>query len=185
MKTLTKLVTGLSLGLDKIAGGCMVAVMMLVVTNIMLRAIFNRPILGTYEYVVFLTAVLIGLSLAHCALQKGHIAVDFIVDRFPPKVQIYVDALMNTAAFIFWFVCAWQIAVYAQSMTARGLVSPTTQIPVAPFIYLVAFGLLALSLVLLLRTVESVQKAFSFSSSQPFTAPQARVVESIQKAASR
>lgn len=123
MGKLAGLVTGLSRVLDKIAGLSMVAVMVLVVSNILMRVIFNRPILGAYEYVVFLTVITIGLSLAHCAVQNGHIAVSFVVDRLPLRVQVAVDTVMNAAALIFLGLCAWQIAVYAKKNgRQRGIV---------------------------------------------------------------
>lgn len=158
MKQFTGLVTGLSRVLDRIAGFCMVAVMLLVVTNILLRAVFNRPILGTYEYVTFLTAVTIGLALAHCAVQNGHIAVSFVIEKLPGKIQAAVDVVMNIIALLFWSLCAWQVGKYANTLAVSGVVSPTTQMPFYPFIYLVAFGLVALCLVLLVKVVESFKK---------------------------
>lgn len=158
MKQFTGLVAGLSRALDRIAGFCMVAVMLLVVTNILLRAVFNRPILGTYEYVASLTAVAIGLALAHCAVQNGHIAVSFVVEKLPGRIQAAVDVVMNIIALLFWSLCAWQVGKYANTMAVSGVVSPTTQMPFYPFIYLVALGLLVLCLVLLLKAVESLKK---------------------------
>lgn len=181
MGRITGLVTGLSRILDKIAGLCMVSVMVVVVANILLRVLFNRPILGTYEIVVFLTVLTIGLSLAHCAVQDGHIAVSFVMDRLPRRIQVAVDLIMNTAALFFWSLCAWQIGVYAQKMALSGVVSPTSQIPLYPFIYLVAFSILALSLVLLVRTMESVRNAFFPSIS--LLLPGVEAAESMQKAA--
>lgn len=176
----TGLVTATSRILDKIAGFCMVSIMLLVVSNIVLRVLFNHPILGTYEYVVFLTVAAIGLSLAHCAVQNGHIAVDILMDRLPLKIQGVIDLVMNTAALLFWGLCAWQIGIYANKMAISGLVSPTSQIPMHPFIYLVAFSILALSLVLLSKTMESLQKVFLPS---PGSLLQGMLTESIQKAA--
>jgi len=184
MKKFTGLVTRLSRTLNNIAGFCMVFVMALIVVNILLRVLFKHPILGTYEYVVFSTAVMIGLTLAYCATQNGHLAVDFIVERLPLKVQAVTDTLMNIAALLFWVACFWQTCKYAQTMSVSGVVSPTTQTPLAPFIYLVALGLLALSLVLLVKAIESMQKAFSFLSVS-ISAPNVGAVKSIQKAASQ
>lgn len=158
-KAFTSLVTGLSLVLDKLAGLCMVAMMVLVVANILLRVLVKRPILGTYEYVGFLAAALIGLALAYCAVQNGHIAVSFIVDRFSPKIQAVVDIVVNVTALCFWSLAAWYVGKYAHSMSVNGVVSPTTQMPFYPFVYLVAFGLLVLCLVLLVRLIESIKKA--------------------------
>ncbi|MFZ5596889.1 MAG: TRAP transporter small permease [Bacillota bacterium] len=159
MKRYTALITGFSRALDTIAGLSMVAVMVLIVGNILLRVLGGRPFLGVYEYVVFLTAVMISLSLAHCAVQNGHIAVSFVVERMPLRVQALVDLLMNAITLFFWGLCAWQMGVYAKSTADSGLVSPTTQISSYPFIYLVAFGIATLSLVLLGRALESVKKA--------------------------
>ena len=152
------LVTGLSKLCDKVAGFCLAAVMLLVVTNIILRVLFNRPLLGTVEYVGFLAATTIGLALAFCAAQNAHIAVNFIVERFPGKIRLAVDVLMNTVAFAFWSMAAWQIWIYAGSLAASGVVSPTTQTPFYPFVYLVSFGLFALCLVLFARIIDLVKR---------------------------
>ena len=102
MKQFTGLVTGFSRVLDRIAGLCLVSVMVLIVTNILFRVFLKRPILGTYEFAGFLTATVIGLALAYCAVQNGHIAVTFVMDRLSSRVQAFVDAAMNLCAFLFW-----------------------------------------------------------------------------------
>ncbi len=158
MKQFTGLVTGFSRVLDRIAGLCLVSVMVLIVTNILFRVFLKRPILGTYEFAGFLTATVIGLALAYCAVQNGHIAVTFVMDRLSSRVQAFVDAAMNLCAFLFWVLAAWHIGKYANSMVTNGVVSPTTQTPFYHFIYLISLGLLALCLVLMVRTIESVKK---------------------------
>lgn len=177
------LVTGLSRALDQIAGLCLVVSMVLIVGNILLRAIFNSPILGTIDYVTFLTSVMIGLSLAYCAVNNGHIAVDFVMQHLPLKVQSSIDTITGLSSMVFWGLCAWQTCAYAGRMVATGVVSPTTQTPVYPFIYLLAFGLLALCLVLLVKAVESLRKVF-LPSSVSFETSAVRTLDTTQKAAS-
>ncbi len=152
-------VVTLSRLMDIIAGFGLVSVMVLVVANILLRTVFNRPILGTIEYVGFLMAAVIGLSLAFCAVQNAHIAVNFVVERFPARMQAAVDVLVNALACGFWGLMAWQLWVYAGSLAASGVVSSTVQVPYYPFVYLVSTGLFTLSMVLLTRLIESVKKA--------------------------
>ncbi|WP_027364910.1 TRAP transporter small permease [Desulfotruncus alcoholivorax] len=159
MKKLSGLVAGFSKFLDQIAAFCIVLVMLLTVVNIILRVAVSRPILGAYEFVGYLTAGMIGLALASCALQNGHIAVSFVVDKFSRRIQACVDVFTNVLAVSFWGVAAWYIGKYAGSMSASGVVSPTSQIPFYPFIYLVSFGLVALCLVLVIRLFESIRKA--------------------------
>ncbi|MEW6623398.1 MAG: TRAP transporter small permease [Bacillota bacterium] len=156
---LKEFVTGLSKVLDTIAGLCMVITMALIVINVILRGIFNRPILGTYEYVGFLTAVMIGFALAYCAVQKGHIAVGFIMDRFSTRIQAIVNTAMYGIALTFWTLTAWHLGNYAYRLSVKGVVSPTMQAPFYYFIYLVAIGLLVLCLVLLVELIESIKRA--------------------------
>lgn len=159
MKAFSGFVIGLSRVLDRISGLCMVSIMVLVVANILLRVLFKRPVLGTYEYVGFLTAALIGLALANCAVQRGHIAIGILVDRLAYKTQAVIDIFIYIVSIAFWAISAWYIAQYARSLTINGVVSPTTQIPFYPFIYLISLGLVALCLVLTVKLMESVKRA--------------------------
>lgn len=158
LKHLFGIVKGVSSILDKLAGLCIFSVMLLIVTNIILRTVFNQPILGTYELVGFLTAMGVALALAHCAFQEGHIAVSFIMERFPLKIQAITAVFVSVVSLVFWVATVWSLGKFAYAMKIRGLVSPSAEIPVYPFIYLVAFGLLGLCLVLLLKFLVSFRE---------------------------
>ncbi|EGW41060.1 TRAP transporter small permease [Desulfosporosinus sp. OT] len=160
MKKLVGLVKGLCSILDKLAGICIFAVMLLIVANIILRTLFNRPILGTYELVGFLTAMGVALALAHCAFQDGHVAISFIVERFGPKIQVIIAIVINAVSFMMWAAAAWSLGKLGYAMKVKGLVSPSAEIPVYPFIYLIAFGLLGLSLVVLFKLLVSCRGFF-------------------------
>lgn len=159
MKQFAVLVTVLSRWLDFAGGLCLVAVMGLVVANIIFGIFFNLPIFGTYEYVGLLTSAAIGLALANCAVQNGHIAVDFFVGRLSLKIQAVIGTFVNIVSLCFWALASWYIGKYASSMAAYGLVSSTAQVPFHYFVYLVAIGLLALCLVLIVKTAELRKRA--------------------------
>lgn len=159
MRQFTVFIAGLSQQLDRLAGLCIAGVMLLVAANVLMRSIFSRPILGTYELVGLLTALGVGLALANCALQKGHIAVGFIVDRFAPRMQAIIDVFIHSITLVFWALVAWHVAEHASTMAANGMVSSTAQIPIYPFIYLLALGIMGLSLALLLMLLDSIPKA--------------------------
>ena len=67
-----KAVQRLARELDRVARWALVLLMALVVTNIILRFTW-RPLLGTYEFVSFLSAVVISFALAYCAVQGGQL----------------------------------------------------------------------------------------------------------------
>lgn len=149
--------------LDNIAAFCVVATMTVVVINIIMRAVFNRPLLGTVEYVNILTAVTIGLALAYCAFCDGQIAVDFVMDKLPARAQASTDIITGLLALGFWALAARYMLDYGHTMFTTGLVSSTAQIPLYPVSYLIAFGLGALCLVILHRISISVRKVWDLA----------------------
>jgi len=155
---LEKIVNLFARELDRVAQWAIVILMALVVTNIVLRFAW-RPLLGTYEFVSFLSAVVISFALAYCAVQRGHIAVTLVVDRLPPRGQAIVDVIINAVSIIFLGLTVWQITLYATDMVVSGEVSPTTKTPFYPFVYGVALGFLFLCLVLLVDLLKSINRA--------------------------
>lgn len=154
MKRLAGLVDVVSREMDRIAGACVVGVMVLVIANIVLRQVFHRPVLGTYEIVGFLTALGVSLALARCAFQNGHIALDYIASRLPAKLQAGAGIIVNLVSFCFWALAAWRLGVYALSLKTSGVVSSTAQFPLYPVAMLIGAGLAGLCLVPLARLLQ-------------------------------
>lgn len=147
-------VVNISQVLDRIAGFAIFVSMLLIVTNTITRVMFNKPILGTMEYVGFLAAIAVGLSLAMCALGNGHIAVDLLMERLQPSVRVFIDGLVLLVTVLFLGLCSWGLFQYGANSAVSGLVSPTTQTPVYPIIFLVALGFAVFALVQLVKLVE-------------------------------
>ncbi len=143
--------------LDKVAGLCIAGTVFLVVANVIMRTIFSRPFLGTYEYVGFSTALIVGFSLAYCAIMESHITVDLITNKLPHGIRDVMVFAAEVVSFCFVALITWQLVRYAGSIQSTGQVSPTTEIPIYPFIYLVALGFLALALVGLGKSVKYIK----------------------------
>lgn len=135
----------------------LVATMVLVVGNIILR-LFKRPIEGTYEWVGYLTTLVIGLAVAYCAVNNGHIAITFLTERLSSRTQAVIDLVIGLISLGFLVLVSWQLTGYATTMVGNGEVAPTTGVPFYPFIYLAAFGFLVYCLVVLVNLGEAVRK---------------------------
>ena len=144
--------------LDRIAGLALLAVMLLIVVNIILRATGLGTILGAYEYVGFISVVVIALSLAHCAYQNGHISVDFIIAKLPDKAKLPIDLIIYLLSVVFLALASYHVYQYGVSMIQNGLVSPTTQTHFYYYVFIAALGLLALCFVFLVRMLKLMQK---------------------------
>jgi TRAP-type C4-dicarboxylate transport system permease small subunit len=60
-----------------IAGAALAAMMFLTVADVVLRY-FKMPIVGTYEIVSMLGAIVIGFAVPQTTLERGHVLMDFI-----------------------------------------------------------------------------------------------------------
>lgn len=149
-------VTLISRGFNALAAIAVVLMMLLTCADVVLR-MFHRPIPGTYDIMGFLGTVVIAFSLAYTSVEKGHIAVEIIVERLPRKTKAAVGSLTSLIGAFLFALITWQSMAYAADMRNIGEVSMTLMIPLYPFIYGIAAGSGLLCLVLL---VESMQSAF-------------------------
>lgn len=143
--------------LDDAAGWGIAATMALVVINIILRVVFKDSIQGVYEYVGYISAAVIGLALAWCALEKAHISIDFIVEKMPARVQKLIDMITGIAVVIFLLFLSYQVCAYGVRIMNSGEVSATSKIPFYPFIFIVAAGLLVLSVSEFIKILKGVK----------------------------
>ncbi|KUO75148.1 MAG: hypothetical protein APF81_02475 [Desulfosporosinus sp. BRH_c37] len=157
MGILSRFARRLSSFLDHMARWIVVALMVLIVGNVLLR-LFGSPIQGTIEWAEFLAAMLIGLSLAYCGAQGGHIALEFLVEKFSTKVQAVLQVVIDFFVVVFLSLSFWRIILYANDLKLSGQVSLTTKTPYYLFIYVIAFGFLAYGLVVLGSMIDSLRK---------------------------
>ncbi|MBN2569692.1 MAG: TRAP transporter small permease [Deltaproteobacteria bacterium] len=144
-----------------VAALALVGMMLLTCADVVMRRSFNKPIPGTYEIVALLGALLISFALAYTTSHKGHIAVEFLVQRFSKKVQRAIDAVNQFLGIMLFVIIAWQSLLYAMDMQASGEVSLTVQMPIHPFIFGIAMGCALVSLVLLLEFFKSLKRLSS------------------------
>jgi len=143
--------------MDIMAATAVLLTMLVIVANIVMRSVFHNPLTGIMDYVMILTAVTIALALAACAVQNGHIAVDLVIDKFPVKVRNVIDTLTSLTSLVFWTLAAVFMLDYANNMAVTGTLFPTTQLPFAPVLVVIAAGIFALAVVILYRLLDNVR----------------------------
>ena len=148
MAVLDKVNQALNQALIWIAGGVLVAMILLTCTNIVLRLVWI-PIRGTYELMGYGGGIVTAFALGYTQLKRAHVAVDILVLRFSKRTQNILQGMNDLLFMIFFAVVAWQIAKYAGILWKTGEVTETLQIIYYPFTYGVALGCAVLSLVFL------------------------------------
>ncbi len=128
-----------------------VFLMMLVTTGDVLLRFFGLSVPGAYETIGFLSAMAIAFALPYTAVEKGHIAVDFVVQRLPRAARIVINITNAILAIILFSIIAWKSLQYGEVLRGTGSVSSTLEMPIYPFVYGVATGCMLLCPVLLME----------------------------------
>ncbi len=134
---------------NSIAAAVLFLLMLLTCSDVILRYLFNKPIMGSFELTEFMMATIVSFSLANCALQKGHVRVDLVVFMLPKRVQRIMNSIANFAFLGLFALITWRIVPRAMQMIEVNQVALILRIPVAPFVLIVALGTAVLCLVLL------------------------------------
>jgi TRAP-type C4-dicarboxylate transport system permease small subunit len=156
MPTLTSRLAWLTRSLNALSAAAVMAMMLLTCADIVLR-LMRWPITGTYELMGFLAALFVSFALAQTSVDKGHIAVDFLVMRLSPRTQRIVDAVNDAVCIVLFAMVTWQCVIYAAELKASGEVSMTLQLPVFPVVYGIGAGCAVLCLVLAARVLDNLR----------------------------
>ncbi|MFW2367263.1 MAG: TRAP transporter small permease [Desulforhopalus sp.] len=141
-------------------GAAMLAMMMfLTAVDVGLRYALNRPLAGAFELVGYMMAIFVPFSIAYCAQQKGHVAVDLIMGLFPPKVRLISEICTTFITLIFVTVIAWQNGLYFFEVKGSGLTSAVLLIPEYPFVAPTAIAFATFALILLVHLLELLSEA--------------------------
>ena len=148
-KILEKLIAGVVVAL-KWMGSLFLGVMMfLTALDVACRYLFNNPIAGALELVEYMMAVLVPFSVAYCAYYRSHVAVEFIMDKFPKKVQKAIRIPVEVITLLFLLVITWQTCLYIKETFESKLTSSVLLIATYPFIIPMAIGMGVFTLIVL------------------------------------
>jgi TRAP-type C4-dicarboxylate transport system permease small subunit len=135
----------------------LVAMMLLSVADVLLRAAFNRPIVGGTELSEFFM-VCLALGTAWCVLSGRSIKMDMVVERFSVKVQAVIDSITYLLSLTVVGLMTWgtfKDALFSQNM---GDQSTILRIPNYPTRYILAFAFFMLAVVILVLLVKTIVK---------------------------
>ena len=159
MYRIEKALQALSTKVNRISMAAVFAMMAITVLDVVLRYL-RLSIPGAYDIVGLLGAVVISFPLAYTSVEKGHIAVEFLVQKLPERPKSVIDAITGLAGTAFFGLITWRSALYALDFLRSGEVSMTIKMPVYPFVLGTALGCALLTAVLSVGCIRTVREAF-------------------------
>lgn len=156
-----KVITVITGILTVIAATALTLMMFLTAADVLCRYIFNSPISGAMELVEYLMAIIVPFSIAYCALQKSHVAVDLIVDHFPKNLRRICHFFVTIPSIGFILLICWQNYLSIFDTYDSKMTSAVLLIPAYPFVIPVAIGTLVFAVIMLLQLFGSKTKEAS------------------------
>ena len=147
-----KITRQLVLLMNYLAAASVVAMMLLTCADVLLR-FFKHPILGTYELVGLFGALGIAFAIPATTLSKGHVAVDFMVEKLPAAGQRFFAVIANLLSIALFGLIAWESFIYAGILQSSGEVTLSLEMPFYPVVYVISAASLLVCIVLLLDLV--------------------------------
>jgi len=140
-------VFSLSKGLNKIAEIALACMILLTVSDVILRT-GRAPIVGTYEMVGLLGAIIISFAIPFTSWMRGHIRVDFAILKLSPRARAIVDVITRCVGLALFFTIGWHLLILGAEALKAGEVTPTRHIPFYPIMYAVGAASFIQSVVL-------------------------------------
>lgn len=137
---------------DWLASAFLAAMMLLTVADVVLRAIFNRPLRGSYDLVELFLCATFFIALPAVFLRDDNIVVDS-VDRYLPRVVPWLKRIAGAVAVIMLALMVWQGAIAARDAWSFGDVTSDLSLPKILFWIPLVFGLAGGAIAALLRTL--------------------------------
>jgi len=142
--------------LTSVGNAVFIVMMLALVLDVVLRRVFNSPLPWSMETTKILLVVVVSFTFSYCALKGGHIQIDILTNMFPQKVQKILDiAILLFSSVLYGFV-TWSGLIFARDIWVGHRITGVLPIPIAPFVYILAFGFLLLTLLLLVRLTELI-----------------------------
>jgi len=157
--SLNKIIRPVSGVLYGVGLGVLVALMLLTVSDVILRYLFSRPITGSFDLTEFMMAAIIVFGISHCGFTRGHVKVELVMERLPVGVQVIAELVTSLLGLGLFSLITWQCFVYTKVQLASGVASNILEIPVFPFVGIVGLGSAVYTIILLLHFIESLSQA--------------------------
>jgi len=141
-----------------IAAVVLAAMMLLTVADVTGRYFFNSPVKGTWEIIGLLLVCAGTWGLGYCQVQKGHISITVLIERFSRRVQAIIRSVTYLIGLVGFSLLCWRMFLMAirYLTTMKEYVTETLEIPYPPFMLMLSIGAGIMALILIVDLIHSL-----------------------------
>lgn len=129
--------------------------------DVLMRWLFNAPILGVDDLSKFILAVVIS-SFFPVGLAKGHfVTIRFLGKALGPRSTLWLEVLGAVGTLAVFVFFTWRLFLYAAETTRTGLATVVLEFPVAPWWWFVTIVMVVCVVVQLVVLADRIIAAVS------------------------
>ena len=122
--------------------------------DVLARFLLDKSLPGIIEIEEFFMVVIVFMALGATHQKEGHISIKLLTDHLSPRIRQALEVFNNLTCTFFFSLMAWQMSL--ATIKKAGEHSAMLKIPVSLFLGMASAGLVALTLVLLIKTLRAV-----------------------------
>jgi TRAP-type C4-dicarboxylate transport system permease small subunit len=127
----------------------LVLLMLGTVGDVVMRGLFDRPLVGTFELTQLAIIVIVYLSVGYAEQHDAHIKVDLVVGKLRGRVRLAVLLIARLVTIAVAGMLAWRLLVFSGSLGDKGVSTSVLGYPLWPFALIAAAGALLYVLTLI------------------------------------
>lgn len=125
--------------MNTIAEAALFIMMMLTVIDVILRRFFGSPVVGVYDLVTMMGAIVVGFSLSQTSWDRGHVYVDFLLENRSKSVQNIFLIVTRIVGIIIFALVSYNLARKGINFYGSHETSMTLRVPMYPVTFVLAF----------------------------------------------
>jgi TRAP-type C4-dicarboxylate transport system permease small subunit len=118
---------------------------------------FNFPLPGAFEVTSFAQVIAIALTIPIGLYLGFHISIDFILEKFPDTPKRLINIFVSIILVIFFGLILYQTLEYGYSLQISDEIGSVSKIPLFPFAYVIAIGIVPVILFYIIKTMTSIK----------------------------
>ena len=128
---------------------CVIAMMLLNVTDVLLGKLFNKPIIGSYELTQRILMCAVFAAFAYGQSKKAHINMTILIALMPRPLRFAIFSLMSLLSIFAAGAMTYAAAVQLGVTIDMGYMTEVLYIPLWPFyvVEMLAMGVFTLALI--------------------------------------
>ncbi len=138
-----------------ISGLTLAFMLLFTLLDVFMRA-FGRPIVGDYEIISFLGAVVVGFAIPYTSMLKGQVLVDFLLEKLPKNASDAMQIATRILSIALFLWMSWNFVVMSLDLVKSKEVTPVFRMPYYPISFGLAFACIVQCLVLISQIKEIV-----------------------------